>query len=73
MTTRAKVRSALGSLYVIAILVAVFFASGQVVGAVAAIGALAVGVLYRLLTTPDLSGDRAERRAASRARRRDRP
>ncbi len=69
MTTQARIRSALGSLYVIAILCAVFFASGQVVGAVAAIGAITVGMLSRLLTTPDAGGDRRERRAARRERR----
>ncbi len=69
MTTQARIRSALGSLYVIAILCAVFFASGQVVGAVAAIGAVAVGMLSRLLTTPAAGGDRRERRAARRGRR----
>lgn len=63
MTTQTKIRSALGSLYVIAILAAVFFAPGPVVGA-------AVGMLSRLLTTPDTTGDRAEQRAARRAQRR---
>jgi len=68
MTTQARIRSALGSLYVIAILCAVFFASGQVVAAVAAIGAVAVGMLSRLLITPNASGNRRERRAARRER-----
>ncbi len=45
MTTQTKIRSAASSLYVIAILAAVFFAPGAVVGAVAAIGAIAVGMV----------------------------
>lgn len=70
MTMQVRIRSALGSLYVIAILCAVFFASGEVVAAVAAIGAIAMGMLSRLLTPPnDASGDRSERRAARRERR----
>lgn len=71
MNTRNKVRSAMGSLYVIAILCAVFFGGhhhGSIVGAVAAIGALVVGLVDRLMVPSTPYGPRADRRAARRNR-----
>lgn len=69
MTTHQNVRSALGWLYVIAILLAVFFASGMVIAAVAALGAIVVGMIDRLTAPPAPEGGRGEHRAVRRAAR----
>ncbi len=76
MNLHTKVRSAMGSLYVIAILCAVFFAGGhshgEVVGGVAVIGALVVGMVDRLVAPSRPNYDRSESRAGRRAARRNR-
>ncbi len=70
MTTNQKIRTAVPSLYVVAILIAVFAFPGAAAGAVAAIGAILVGLTYRLTTDPGANPERAQRRRAERRDRR---
>lgn len=70
--THQKIRTVVGSLYAIAIVAASFFANGKVVAVVAVIGAIALGMVYRLTAPAGTSGDRDARRAARRVARRDR-
>ena len=72
MTIQPRIRTAVAGLYGVAIGAAALDGNGRIVVGVAVIGALVVGVCYRLLTPPDADGDRRQRRAARRETRRGR-
>jgi hypothetical protein len=72
VTTQTRLRTAVAGLYGIAIGGTALYGNGRIVVGVAVIGALAVGVCYRLLAPPDADGDRRQRRAARRETRRGR-
>lgn len=72
MSTNQRIRAGVPSLYAVAIVTAFFFASGTVAAAVVVIGAMLVGLTYRLTAPAVTSGSRSDWRAARQEVRRNR-
>lgn len=70
MNNARRTRTIVGTVYVVALMLAVFLAPDSTVGLVAAVGGVIVGATY-VLTRPSAGGrDRSARTAGRQARRR---
>lgn len=65
--SRTRLRAVLPGVYVLAILVTVFFGNGKATAAVAALGAIALGLCYQLLRPEPGEGRQRNRKRGGRA------